>query len=70
MVQFFVNEKTGRKFKVLEFDQANGKIKLQGDLGTFTEAYDKAQWKALGYKLVNEPDAEPSPDDEEEGADA
>ena len=54
MAQFFINEKTGRKFEVIEFDKATQKMKLKGELGTFTEAYNKATWKALGYKLVTE----------------
>lgn len=58
MAQYFVNEKTGREFQVLDFDTATKKIKLKGDLGEFTEEYNKARWKELGYTLVNRPDPE------------
>lgn len=48
----FVNEKTGKKYKVVSFDQAGGKVTLVGEHGVeFTENYDKELFQKLGYTL-------------------
>lgn len=49
---FFVNDKTGKKYKILQFDQAAGKVKLRGENGIeFEEKYDKETFQRLGYQL-------------------
>lgn len=48
---YFVNEKTGRRYKVVRFDEAAGKVVLIGEHGVeFDENYDKALFKKLGYR--------------------
>lgn len=48
----FVNEKTGRKYKVVRFDKEAGKVTLVGERGIeFTEPYSKERFENLGYKL-------------------
>lgn len=48
----FVNEKTGKRYKVVKFDQTAGKVTLIGEHGVeFTENYDKELFQKLGYKL-------------------
>jgi hypothetical protein len=48
-----VNQKTGKKYKILGFDRDAGTITLSGELGvTFTEKYNKELFKKLGYELV------------------
>lgn len=48
----FVNEKTGKKYKVVKFDKEAGKVTLVGEAGVeFTERYDKELFVKLGYKL-------------------
>jgi hypothetical protein len=48
----FVNEKTGKRYKVVNFDQTAGKITLVGEAGVeFTESYNKELFQRLGYKL-------------------
>lgn len=54
----FINEKTGKRYSVVSFDQAGGKITLKGEHGVeFTENYDKALFQRLGYKLAPAPAA-------------
>jgi hypothetical protein len=49
----FVNERTGRKYRVIKFDPAAGKVVLSGEHGVqFEEKYDKELFVRLGYKLV------------------
>jgi hypothetical protein len=49
---FFVNDKTGKKYKILKFDQAAGKVRLVGEHGIeFEEKYDKETFQKLGYEL-------------------
>lgn len=48
----FVNMKTGRKYRVLEFDEANHKVRLVGEQGIeFVEPYSRERFEKLGYKL-------------------
>lgn len=48
----FVNEKTGKVYRVVRFDKEAGKVVLIGEHGVeFTENYDKELFKKLGYKL-------------------
>lgn len=49
---YLVNDKTGKKYKILKFDQAAGKVRLVGEQGIeFEEKYDKETFKKLGYEL-------------------
>jgi hypothetical protein len=49
---YLVNDKTGKKYKILKFDQAAGKVRLRGEQGIeFEEKYDKETFKKLGYEL-------------------
>lgn len=48
----FINEKTGKTYKVVKFDQEAGEVVLVGEHGVeFTEKYDKEMFQRLGYKL-------------------
>lgn len=48
----FVNVKTGKRYKVIQFDPAGGKVTLAGEEGIeFTEPYSKERFETLGYKL-------------------
>lgn len=48
----FVNEKTGKAYKVVKFDREAGKVTLVGEQGVeFTEKYDKELFQKLGYTL-------------------
>lgn len=48
----FFNEKTGKSYKVVRFDQEAGQVTLMGEHGVeFTEKYDKEMFQRLGYKL-------------------
>lgn len=50
---YFEHTGTGRKYKVVSIDQIAGTITLVGDHGRpFTEKFDKARFKAMGYKPV------------------
>jgi hypothetical protein len=49
---FFVNNKTGKKYKVLKFDREAGKVQLVGEHNVpFEEKYDKELFQRLGYEL-------------------
>jgi hypothetical protein len=48
---YFINEKTGRKYQVLAFDQDAGTVRLKGEMAEFTERYDKAAFQQWGYVL-------------------
>lgn len=48
----FVNQKTGKKYRVIKFDQEAGKVTLVGEHGVeFTEPYSKERFESLGYTL-------------------
>ena len=55
---YFVNEATGRKYKVLSFDKEKGEVRLLGDYGVtsgniegFLVKYDKESFVKMGYSL-------------------
>jgi hypothetical protein len=48
----FINNKTGKKYKVLKFDRDTGRVRLVGERGVeFEEKFDKELFKRLGYEL-------------------
>ena len=49
-----INEKTGKKYKVLAFDKAAGTVRLRGEHGEFTEKYSKERFQQMGYTLKRE----------------
>jgi len=51
---FLVNEETGKKYEIVDLDPEGGTITLKGERSTFTEPFDKARLKKLGYKPVKE----------------
>lgn len=51
---FFKNEKTGKRFEIINLDKAANQITLRGETTTFTEKYDKEWFKSLGYTLEKE----------------
>lgn len=56
LVPAFVNEKTGKAYKIVRFDQAAGKVTLVGEHGVeFEEKYDKDAFIRLGYSLKQVP---------------
>ena len=48
---YFENIATGTRFEVLS-QNADNTITMKSEYGTFTEAYSKARFRELGYKLV------------------
>jgi len=59
MTTYFVNEATGRKYKVLSFDKEKGEVRLLGDYGVasnnldgFPVKYDKDSFVKMGYSLM------------------
>lgn len=52
MALYFENTKTGKQFKVLEWNEATGEVTLQGEFAKFTENFDKKKFKSMNYKLV------------------
>lgn len=55
---FFKNTKTGKRYKVVGLDPEKGEITLQGEYATFTEKYDKAVFKRMGYVVEQGPTPE------------
>lgn len=51
-VRYFENIHTGRRYKVIGINQEKNTVKLQGEIGTFEETYDKKKFKENGYKLI------------------
>jgi glutamine amidotransferase-like uncharacterized protein len=51
---YFQNKATGKKYRVVSMDKDKGTITLKGEHAEFTEKYDKAHFKELGYELVKE----------------
>ena len=49
-----INEKTGKKYKVLAFDKDAGTVRLKGEHGEFTEKYSKERFMQLGYTIKAE----------------
>ena len=48
----FVNKKTGRRYRVVSFDNDAGKVTLADENGIeFIEPYSKERFKELGYTL-------------------
>lgn len=48
---YFINEKSGRKYEIIEFNQEAGTVRLKGEHAEFTEKYDKDRFKSWGYTL-------------------
>jgi hypothetical protein len=59
---FLVNEKTQRRYEVLNIDRTQDppRITLKGETATFTEDYDKEHFKKMGYRpeTVNDEETE------------
>lgn len=51
---YLVHVDTGTKYEIVALDKAAGTITLKGKLAEFTEPYDKARLKKLGYTLKTE----------------
>ena len=51
---YFVNERSGKRYEILGVNNDAGEITLKGAHSTFTEKYDKARFKSLGYVLKKE----------------
>lgn len=56
---FFVNQRTGKKYEIVSFDQEAGTVTLKGEMAVFTEDFDKAKFKAMGYTLERIKSEEP-----------
>lgn len=61
---FFRHTRTGKRYRVLrKYTQDDVTyVELKGELGTFSEKFDKERFKQLGYTLEIE---EPTEDDDE-----
>ncbi len=68
MALYFENTKTGKRFKVLSWDETTGEIRLKGEAHEFTETFSKKRFKEMNYKPVEIPDETPAeaPDDPED----
>jgi len=53
---YLKNSATGKRYRVVSVDKASKKITLEGEYSTFTEDYDPARFKELGYVLEKEDD--------------
>jgi hypothetical protein len=53
---YFRNTTTNKRYKVLKLDKEKNEVVLQGELATFTQPYDKAEFQRLGYVLEREAD--------------
>lgn len=51
---YFRNEKTGKRYRVVRMNKAEGTVVLRGDHAEFTETYDKEKFKRMGYVLETE----------------
>lgn len=49
---FFENAKTGKRYKVIEFNKETGEMRLRGEHAEFVEKYDKEKFQSWGYQLV------------------
>jgi hypothetical protein len=48
----FVNQKTGKRYRVVTFNKDAGTVTLVGEHGVeFTEPYSKERFQELGYTL-------------------
>lgn len=48
---YFVNERTGKRYKVVRMLKETGEIVLKGEYAEFTEKYDKDRFSNMGYSL-------------------
>lgn len=51
---FYIHEKSGRKFEVIDIDPEAGTITLKGELSQFTEPWSKEAFREMGYKRITE----------------
>ena len=54
MANYLVHKTTGRQYRIVSIDTQNGTITLEGERTTFTEKFDKEQFKRMGYDLVRD----------------
>ena len=47
---YFLNEATGKKYKVVAFDKEAGTVRLKGEHGEFIEKYSRERFEKLGYR--------------------
>lgn len=57
-VVYFENEKTKKRYKLVEFDQEAGMVRLQGPNRIFNEPYNKAHFQQMGYRLITVEESE------------
>lgn len=56
---FFVNQRTGKRYEIVSFDQEAGTVTMRGEMAEFTEDFDKEKFKAMGYTLERVKSKEP-----------
>lgn len=57
MAVYFENTKTGKRFKVLSWNEETGEVVMKGEVGDpFTETFDKKRFKQMNYKPIEVPD--------------
>ena len=64
MPHYLKNTKTGREFKIIQINEAEGTVELQGQFSKFTEPFDKKRFKENGYTLVEHEDVKEEEDAE------
>jgi hypothetical protein len=47
---FYIHERTKRRFEIIDIDTEANTVTLRGEHSVFTEVFDKARFKELGYK--------------------
>ena len=66
MAMYFENTKSGKRFKVLSWDETTNEVRLKGEFGEFIETFDKKRFKEMNYKPVEVPDEDDTTDDDED----
>lgn len=51
---FLVNDKTGKRFRVVSRDKEKNTVTIRGENNSFVEAWSPERFKELGYRLVQE----------------
>jgi hypothetical protein len=46
------SSKTGKSFKIIDYNKETGIVTLQGEAATFTEKFDQDAFKSWGYELT------------------
>jgi len=62
---YFEHTKTKKRFKIVEWDEDTGRVKIKGPTSTFTEVFNKDLFKKMGYTLRQVDEAADEGDDDD-----